>query len=91
MSARHKVGHFTEDLAKTPGPGTYGVHNPNLTKKRQPLYSMSARNSLPGDSTTKPGPGAHSPEKHNPKRKAPSYSFGTYHSEYTTPILVGAD
>merc|ERR1711981_601055 len=23
MSARHKVGHFTEDLAKAPGPGTY--------------------------------------------------------------------
>lgn len=91
MLSRQKIGHFTEDLAKAPGPGTYNTLDPNTTKFKQPQYSMLGRTSLPGDSTTKPGPGAHSPEKQNNKRKAPAYSFGTYHSEYTTPILVGAD
>lgn len=32
-------------------------------KQRQPQYSMTARNELPGDGTRKPGPGAYRPEK----------------------------
>lgn len=32
-------------------------------KQKQPQYSMTARNELPGDGTRKPGPGAYRPEK----------------------------
>ena len=48
---------------QTPGPGTYRVIHPCVYKNRGPLYSMTGRNMLPSDSTKKPGPGAHSPEK----------------------------
>jgi hypothetical protein len=41
------------------------------------------------DTTQKPGPGAHSPEKvkvtkHNP----PAYSMGIRHSEYLCPLII---
>ena len=36
---------------------------PDIVKNKAPLYSMTSRNMMPGDGTTKPGPGAHSPEK----------------------------
>ena len=48
---------------QTPGPGTYRVSDPNNVKTKLPAYSMTGRNSMPGDNTTKPGPGAYSPEK----------------------------
>lgn len=47
---------------QTPGPGTYKVIDPNIYKNRKPIFSMNARNYAPGDSTLKPGPGAHRPE-----------------------------
>lgn len=42
------------------------------------------------DSTKKPGPGAHSPEKvYCNKKSAPKYSLGIRHSEYVyTPHFV---
>jgi len=50
-------------LLQTPGPGTYTVVHPNVYKQKSPFYSITGRNPLPTDSTLKPGPGAHSPEK----------------------------
>jgi len=92
FGGRHSIGHFTEDLAKTPGPAVYNVINPNVFKNQKPAYSMTGRSQMPGDRTTKPGPGAHSPEKvYVTRRQAPASSFGIRHSEYTTPIIVAAD
>ena len=48
---------------QTPGPGAYNTTDPGIIKRKAPQYSMTSRNVLPGDSTLKPGPGAHSPEK----------------------------
>lgn len=48
---------------QTPGPCRYRVVDANVYKRRAPQYSMLARNPLPGDTTTKPGPGAYSPEQ----------------------------
>ncbi|KAK3708610.1 hypothetical protein QZH41_011777 [Actinostola sp. cb2023] len=63
MTGRSNIGGFSEDLQKTPGPGTYKVTSPNKVKGRCPSYSINGRNFMPGDSTLKPGPGQHSPEK----------------------------
>lgn len=48
---------------QTPGPGNYSTTHPSIYKSKPPGYSMTSRNPMPGDGTTKPGPGAHSPEK----------------------------
>lgn len=88
MTGRSKIGSFHEDLQKTPGAGTYKVVDPNINKHRNPSYSMNARSYPPGDTTLKPGPGAYSPEKNwAHKRKAPRFSFGIRHSEYTAPLI----
>lgn len=63
MTGRSKTGSFHEDLQKTPGPGTYDITEPSIYKDKAALYSMTSRNVMPGDTTQKPGPGAHSPEK----------------------------
>lgn len=47
---------------QTPGPGTYRVTAPDNYKCRKPAFSMGGRNFIPGDTTRKPGPGAHYPE-----------------------------
>ena len=54
---------------KTPGPGTYEVTHPNTNKKKMPAYTIKGRNYMPEDTTLKPGPGQHSPEKVNWKRE----------------------
>lgn len=89
VTGRSKIGSFAEDLQKTPGPGTHSIVVPDKYKNQQPLYSMLGRNNMPGDSTVKPGPGSHSPEKvtYN-KRKAPECSFGIKHSNYTAPLII---
>ncbi|XP_053552725.1 outer dense fiber protein 3-like, partial [Bombina bombina] len=89
MTGRSKIGSFHEDLQKTPGPGTYRVVDPGMYKYRPPQYSITGRNSLPGDTTQKPGPGAYSPEKVVFSRpQAPNFSFGIRHSEYVAPLIV---
>ena len=41
------------------------------------------------DSTQKPGPGAHYPERvHINKKSPPRFSMGIRHSDYTTPLIV---
>ncbi|ELU06431.1 hypothetical protein CAPTEDRAFT_182924 [Capitella teleta] len=92
MVGRCKIGGFSEDLQKTPGPGTYKVTQPNSYRNCQPAYSMTSRNMMPGDTTKKPGPGAHSPEKVNIHLKeAPKASFGIRHSEYSVACLTSGD
>lgn len=48
MTARSKTGGFSEDLAKTPGPGHYKVTPPDTVKQNAPKYSMLSRNHMPG-------------------------------------------
>lgn len=89
MTGRSKIGGFSQDLQKTPGPGNYNVTAPDSYKNKQPHYSMLGRNSMPGDRTNKPGPGSHSPERvYVNKRRAPACSFGIRHSVYTAPLIV---
>jgi hypothetical protein len=61
MTGRSKIGSFSEDLQKTPGPGNYNLVNTGKYKQEQPHYSMLGRNVMPGDGTQKPGPGAYQP------------------------------
>ncbi|CAI8027666.1 Outer dense fiber protein 3 [Geodia barretti] len=83
MAYRSSTGAFSEDLAKTPGPGHYNAVAPNVYVKKAPVYSMLSRSYMPGDSTKKPGPGAYSPEKVScNKMSSPKYSLGIRHSEY---------
>ncbi|KAK6177879.1 hypothetical protein SNE40_012754 [Patella caerulea] len=90
LSGRQKTGSFAEDMAQAPGPGTYNTIEPSTFKSKAPLYSMTSRHAMPGDTTRKPGPGAYSPQNvwvH--KEKKPEFSFGIRHSQYTTPLIVG--
>ena len=48
---------------QTPGPGTYKIVQPAVTKQRMPSYSINGRHRLPTDTVNSPGPGAYSPEK----------------------------
>ncbi|XP_071370146.1 ciliary microtubule associated protein 1B-like [Centroberyx affinis] len=89
LHGRSNVGSFQEDLWKTPGPGTYKVVDPCCYKYKAPRYSMIGRNSICDNSTEKPGPGAHYPERVTFTRiKAPSFSFGVRHSEYIVPLIA---
>jgi len=89
MTGRSKTGSFAEDLAKTPGPGHYKILDPNVIKRRGPAYSILGRSYMPGDSTQKPGPGAHHPESViSNKKQAPSFSLGIRHSEFITPLII---
>ena len=79
---------FTSDLKKTPGPGTYNTIDPSIYRYRQHVYSMTGRNLQPGDTTKKPGPGAHSPERVSiNKTQAAKYSFGIRHSDFVAPFV----
>uniref|UniRef100_A0A1I8JHK6 SAP domain-containing protein n=1 Tax=Macrostomum lignano TaxID=282301 RepID=A0A1I8JHK6_9PLAT len=93
LVGRSKVGGFHEDLQKTPGPGAYSVVPAGRYRHNPPAYSLTSRNSMPGDSTTKPGPGAHSPETnfYRMKRAAPAFSFGIRHSQYKGEFITDAD
>ncbi|KAF3688917.1 Outer dense fiber protein 3-B [Channa argus] len=89
LCGRSKCGSFHEDLKKTPGPAAYNVVDPRVYRKKPPQYSMTGRNFTPGETTNKPGPGAHYPEHVTFTRaKAPSFSFGLRHSEYILPVVV---
>ncbi|KAK2842167.1 hypothetical protein Q5P01_012367 [Channa striata] len=89
LCGRSKSGSFHEDLKKTPGPAAYSVVDPCIYRKKPPQYSMTGRNFTPGESTNKPGPGAHYPEQVTFTRaKAPSFSFGVRHSDYILPLIA---
>ncbi|KAF7643426.1 hypothetical protein LDENG_00239770 [Lucifuga dentata] len=89
LCGRSKIGSFHEDLRKTPGPGAYKMIDPCIYKQKAPQYSLTGRNIMPGETTKKPGPGAHYPERVTFTRvKAPSFSFGVHHSQYISPLIV---
>lgn len=92
LRGRSKIGGFSEDLSKTPGP-KYDVVDTGKYKDKPPQYSMTSRNPMPGDSTQKPGPGAHSPERvYLNRRSAPCHSFGMRHTQYKcVPIMEPCD
>lgn len=91
MPGRISMGGFDVDYAKTPGPARYNVTTPDSYQKKAPTYTMLARNYMPGDSTKKPGPGAHSPEKVTAtKQKRPAYSLGVKHSDFLCPLILDA-
>lgn len=48
MAYRSTTGAFSEDLAKTPGPGHYNAVAPNTYVKKAPVYSMLGRSYMPG-------------------------------------------
>ncbi|XP_041650638.1 outer dense fiber protein 3-B [Cheilinus undulatus] len=79
---------FSEDMKDTPGPASYKAVDPYIYMPKPPNFSMTGRNHTPGDSTKKPGPGAHYPERvTNTRAKAPSFSFGLRHSQYIAPFI----
>ena len=57
FAVRPNIGGYSEDLARTPGPGNYTPIDPNVIKTKKPKYSFGSRTTLPGDTTVKPGPG----------------------------------
>ncbi|XP_065582656.1 ciliary microtubule associated protein 1A-like isoform X2 [Artemia franciscana] len=71
----------TQPPPMLPGPGQYDSSSPDKIKPKSPAYSLSSRTHLPSDSTQKPGPGAHSPEKVH-LEGGKRYSFGVKHSPY---------
>lgn len=89
MSKRLKIGDFATDYARTPGPARYETTSADVTQRKQPCYSMQARQYMPADATKKPGPGAHCPERCSAtQRKAPAYSLGIRHSEFICPLII---
>uniref|UniRef100_A0A8C5LRC1 CIMAP1 family member D n=1 Tax=Leptobrachium leishanense TaxID=445787 RepID=A0A8C5LRC1_9ANUR len=88
MSATCRHGGYSEDLSQTPGPAHYHKTDPNSYMKKGPAYSMLGRARTSKQEIT-PGPGAHSPEKVSGyKNRAPGFSMGIRHSEYTTPLII---
>lgn len=80
---RRAVGGFHEDLSHTPGPQHYSSPNMSTYLGRSPAYSITGRNTMPEDTTKKPGPWSHDAELvwvH--KRQPPKFSFGIRHSQY---------
>ena len=47
MAGRAYTGSFSEDLAKTPGPGRYDAVTPDMFNKKAPVYSMLGRSKIP--------------------------------------------
>ena len=89
MTRRSEIGSYSEDLARTPGPGQYQAIEPNVVYNRGPIYSLQSRTPRPQDKTQKPGPGQHHPEMvYINKFAAPAYSIGIRHSKYITPLIV---
>lgn len=91
MTGRSKLGGFDQDFAKAPGPGKYGVPNPESYKKKPPAFTMAGRTKVPQDATKKPGPGAHKVNDVSglsTKKRTPAFTMGTRHSDYLTPLIV---
>ncbi|KAM9292265.1 protein CIMAP1D-like [Gastrophryne carolinensis] len=89
VSGRINHGGPSEDLASTPGPAHYHQTDNNLYLRKGPAYSMLGRHQIAKSQITTPGPGAYSPEKVTKnKGRAPAFSIGIRHSEYTTPLII---
>lgn len=89
MTGHSNVGSYSEDLSKTPGPGSHQAVQPDKIRIRGPQYSLQGRSRVPGDNTQKPGPGAHRPEAVCiNKPSPPKHSLGIRHSEFVAPLLI---
>nr|XP_015820169.2 outer dense fiber protein 3-B isoform X1 [Nothobranchius furzeri] len=89
ICGRRKTASLHEELKQTPGPAAYKVVDSCIFKQKPPQYSIKGRTFVPNDATDRPGPGAHYPELVTCTRtKAPSFTFGVRHSEYTAPLIV---
>ncbi|XP_030076054.1 protein CIMAP1D [Microcaecilia unicolor] len=89
ISGHVKSGGFSEDLARTPGPGHYKTTDPGTYLRRGPAFSMLGRHRAATKSFQTPGPGAHSPERVTThKARAPIYTLGIRHSDFLTPLIV---
>ena len=63
------------------------LHNAIVAELFNSVYSFKLLSLT--DSTQKPGPGAHYPERvYINKRSPPKFSMGIRHSDYTTPLIV---
>lgn len=72
-----------KEKERSPGPAVYTPTGPDIYKKRQPLWSTTARNYPPLGKSCAPGPGQHRPEKYTETGKCfPKKSFGIRHSVY---------
>uniref|UniRef100_A0A674DEN9 Outer dense fiber of sperm tails 3-like 2b n=1 Tax=Salmo trutta TaxID=8032 RepID=A0A674DEN9_SALTR len=83
------IGSFHEDLQKVDLTcRTQTLPYGHLTSPPPPPhYSMTGCNSMPGDTTMKPGPGAHHPVTFT-RIKPPSFTFGIHNSEFIAPLTV---
>jgi len=70
---------------------TFYTGLPQITLQRVTLHMLVfiVILQLLTDSTQKPGPGAHYPEKvHINKKSPPRFSMGIRHSDYITPLIL---
>lgn len=88
MAGRPRVGGFSEDLQKTPGPGAYKIGDANSWKNKAPSYSIGGRFMMPSDMTRKPGPAEYAPIL---IKSGSGPSFGMRHSEYLAPVLFSVN
>ncbi|XP_039295017.1 outer dense fiber protein 3 isoform X1 [Nilaparvata lugens] len=79
ISGRQKE--FIDDRVNTPGPGAYNSISADSIKAKSPAYSVSSRYTVPSDHSTKPGPGAYSPEKVQIDIPQ-AHTFGIRHSDF---------
>lgn len=80
-------GNAMEDLAKSPGIGSYTLPRAERNSNRAPAFTMSSKACMPPEGTwlKTPGPG-HYPIARS-KKETPAYSLGIRHSEYTMDNL----
>uniref|UniRef100_A0A8C7VLB0 Uncharacterized protein n=1 Tax=Oncorhynchus mykiss TaxID=8022 RepID=A0A8C7VLB0_ONCMY len=79
-----KMVSFHEDLQKVDLTWTFRVVDPCTYKQKPPHYSMTGCNSMPGDTTMKPGPELTTLNRIKP----PSFTFKIHHSEFIAPLIV---
>ncbi|XP_061752169.1 protein tyrosine phosphatase domain-containing protein 1 isoform X3 [Nerophis ophidion] len=92
LYGRSKNGNFFEDYTKTPGPAAYEAVDPKIYLRKSPQYSMPGRKFAPINATATPAPGVYCPEKVTTVHsKAPAFTFGLRHSQYTICPIMDVD
>ncbi|XP_077453622.1 ciliary microtubule associated protein 1B [Stigmatopora argus] len=92
LYGRNKLGNFIGDYSKSPGPAAYQAVDPKVYLTKSPQYSMPGRKFMPQCSTKTPAPGVYCPEKVTTVHsKAPAFTFGLRHSQYTVNPIMDAD
>ncbi|XP_069481379.1 protein CIMAP1C [Ambystoma mexicanum] len=88
VTCRAKKGPFDTDFVNSPGP-VHLLPSSNLYLEAAPVYTMQPRTELLADRGQTAGPGSYSPERvtlHKPR--APVYSFGMRHSEFSVSLVT---